>query len=289
MRFCACGKGCSDVLALIRCVSFCSTQVLFQNNTYRSLKNEKANLSQVSFAADKPISSCLDDNAIKCDPLLILNLGTNSQSVAECSIPVDSISNADGERRLLVKQNASFAEESDCVPALCLSSTKAPTAATQKKTPCDCASPRCSGFRSLSSRVMPPADAELISLTTPAYSEGIGSGVQNCNESICFGNRVPDCMANSVDPAASPRLSGINFSDSRPRYSESESSSGSEALEDLLTRLRTDGPTKQVRSEGHSDLLFVVSDSSPSPDLELNNDPSFYHRIENAHLKKSTK
>ncbi|VDK39107.1 unnamed protein product [Taenia asiatica] len=253
MRFCVCGKGCSDVLSLIRC-----------NNTYRSVQNEKADLSQVPFAVDKSISACLDDNPINCDPLSISSLDVSSQSAAVC-------------------------EEANCAPALCLGSETASAAKTQKKTHSGkCAAPHCGGIHNLSLRILPHAEAKVASLAAPAHCEGIGSGVQDFNESISSGNKTPDCLANSVGPVASSRLSSTNFSDSRSGYCEIESSSGSEALEDLLTRLRTDEPT-DVQSKGHPGLLFVVSDNSSSPDLELNNNPSFYHQIDNAHLKKSTK
>ncbi|KAL5109685.1 Lipoyl synthase mitochondrial [Taenia crassiceps] len=279
MRFCVCGKGCSDVLSLVRC-----------NNAYRSVKREKANLSQVSFAVDGSISSCLDYNANKCDPLPILDLGTSSQSVVECSIPFDSISNTNGERRCLVNQSVSLDGKPGCVSASRLSPTTASTAIIQpKRHSGECTIPRCSGFRNLSLRVIPPAEAKLTSLPTPACSGGTELDVLNSNESLSFGNEVSNRTANSFGPATSPRPFSICSSDVQSRYSEPESSSGSEAFEDLLTRLRTEEPKEQVRSKGHSDLLFVVSDSSSSSDLELNNSPSFYHRIENAQLKKSAK
>uniref|UniRef100_A0A915ETS2 SprT-like domain-containing protein n=1 Tax=Echinococcus canadensis TaxID=519352 RepID=A0A915ETS2_9CEST len=297
MRFCACGKGCSDIQSIIRC-----------NNTCRPVKSGKASFTQVSIAADKRsldmvrdststlkpkkdlVSSGLlglDSGANKCDSS-ISNLGTGLQSAAECSIPVDSVSCVDGERRWSENRNASFFGKVDCVSVISLGSLTVPTLHAQKKSPSgEWATPHCRGFHNLSLRVISPVEAKSTLLTTSAYSEGTKSDAQNSNEPINLDNKVPDCTENSVGSTTFPGHSSINFSAPCPLYCDAHSSSGSEAFEDLLTRLRTDEPTKQVRSKGHSDFSFIVSDGSSSSDLDSNDGPSFYHRIDNTNLRES--
>ncbi|EUB54573.1 hypothetical protein EGR_10573 [Echinococcus granulosus] len=286
MKFCACGKGCSDIQSLIRC-----------NNTCRPVKSGKASFTQVSIAADKRsldmkdlVSSGLlglDNGANKCDSS-ISNLGTGLQSAAECSIPVDRVSCVDGERRWSENRNPSFFGKVDCGSVISLGSLTVPTLHAQKKAPSgECATPHCRGFHNLSLRVISPVEAKFTLLTTSAYSEGTKSDAQNSNEPINLDNKVPDCTENSVGSTTFPGHSSINFSAPCPLYCDAHSSSGSEAFEDLLTRLRTDEPTKQVRSKGHSDFSFVVSDGSSSSDLDSNDGPSFYHRIDNTNLRES--
>ncbi|VDM31020.1 unnamed protein product [Hydatigera taeniaeformis] len=206
--------------------------------------------------------SCADGTAIDCDLPSISITEASVQSATECLLPTGIISHADSELQLSVNRDLSFAEEADCVPLLCLSTSAATTPTTHNKMPLGGHSTQHnSSFHNLSLRCLSPADAKLTTLNAPACSGKRKSASQSSDALLNFGKEMPDCTANS----------------------------GSEALEDLLTQLKTDEPPKQVQSKAQSDISFVISDGSSSSDLELGNDPSFYHRIDNAYLKGSLK
>uniref|UniRef100_A0A5K3FQT3 SprT-like domain-containing protein n=1 Tax=Mesocestoides corti TaxID=53468 RepID=A0A5K3FQT3_MESCO len=70
---------------------------------------------------------------------------------------------------------------------------------------------------------------------------------------------------------------------------DSDFSNDSAAFEDLLTQLKSTNLQKLFKSKRAPESPFVISDSSSSEsESESTCDPTFYHRIENSRLRKST-
>ena len=76
---------------------------------------------------------------------------------------------------------------------------------------------------------------------------------------------------------------------SHPADHGPDSSSGSEAFENLLAQLRLDEKNKEVQCDEHSDSSFVVPAHSSSNESDSDDVLTFYRRMENMHLKEEYK
>ena len=131
----------------------------------------------------------------------------------------------------------------------------------------------------MSLRVLSDHDGKLLIFVNAPVSVIANQIIPSVNDALIAGTSVNDPVTESM------RSPAKDSSDSSfPVNCGPDSSSGSEAFENLLSQLRQSENNKPIQHKKCSNS-FVVSDYSLSSEPDSSDCPTFYHKIENAYLK----